>query len=103
MGEALDTLHPIDEKQLHPRYYAGSLIQQALSCRLLSERDIKRIQADLFVILSEQCDKWCRGESSSVPIEIGQDMMNSILFVISIRTCSAKSGSSKTESVIGRY
>ena len=91
MGEALDTLHPIDEKQLHPRYYAGSLIQQALSCRLLSERDIKRIQADLFVILSEQCDKWCRGESSSVPTEIGQDMMNSILFVISIqlKTCQS--------------
>lgn len=91
MGETLDTLHPIDAKQLHSRYYAESLIQQAMSCHLLSETDISNIQADLLVILAEQCKKWSHGESSSVPIEKAQDIMTSILFVISIKLKSYQS------------
>lgn len=85
MGETLDTLHLLDAKQLHPRYYAGSLIQQAISCHLLSDIDVTKIQSDLLVILAEQCEKWSHGESSSVPTEKAQDMMTSILFIISIR------------------
>ena len=91
MGEALDTLHLIDAKQLHSRYYAGSLIQQAKSFHLLSDIDVSKIQSDLLVILAEQCDKWSHGESSSVPTEIAQDMMTSILFVISIKLKSYQS------------
>ena len=82
MGETLDTLHLLDAKQLHPRYYAGSLIQQAISCHLLSDIDVTKIQSDLLVILAEQCEKWSHGESSSVPTEKAQDMMTSILFII---------------------
>ena len=68
MGESPAILHRIDAKQLHPRYYARSLLRQALFCRLLSEEDVTKIQADLLAILAEQCDKWSRGESSSVPL-----------------------------------
>lgn len=85
MGEALDTLHLIAEQQLHPRYYTESLIQQALSCQLLSDKDVSKIQSELLVILAEQCEKWNNGESSSVPTEIAQDIMTSILFVIGIK------------------
>lgn len=85
MGETPDTLHPIDAKQLHPRYYTGALIQQAVSCHLLSDTDVSRIQSDLMGILAEQCEKWSQGESSSVPTEKAQDMMTSILFIISIK------------------
>lgn len=91
MGEAFDTLHLIDVKQLHSRYYAESLIRQAISCHLLSDKDISKIQSDLLVILAEQCDKWSHGESSSVPIEKAQDIMTSILFVISIKLKSYQS------------
>lgn len=91
MGDTLDTLHLIDVRQLHPRYYAGTLIQQAISCNLLSSKDISRIQSDLLVILAEQCDKWSHGESSSVPTEKAQDMMTSILFVISMQLKSYQS------------
>ncbi|MGN0106421.1 MAG: DUF6179 domain-containing protein [Hominilimicola sp.] len=91
MGEALDTLHLIDVKQLHPRYYTESLIQQALSCHLLSDKAVSKIQSDLLVILAEQCDKWSHGESSSVPTEIAQEMMTSILFVISVKLKSCQS------------
>lgn len=85
MKETLDTLHPIDAKQLHPQCYTQCLIWQAASCNILSESQISKIQLDLFEILAEQCDKWNQGESSSVPIEKAQDMMNSILFVISLK------------------
>ena len=37
------------------------------------------------MILAEQTDKWCRGESSSIPTEKAQDIMSSILFVIGIQ------------------
>ena len=85
MGEALDALHRIDAKQLHLRHYAESLIQQAFSCHLLSETDIAGMQSDLLVLLAEQCDRWSGGESSSIPTEKAQDMMTSILFVISMK------------------
>ncbi|MGN0634024.1 MAG: DUF6179 domain-containing protein [Oscillospiraceae bacterium] len=91
MGEAIDTLHPIDEKRLDPRHYAESLIGQALSCKLLSDKDFSRIQADLLSILAEQCDKWCGGESSSVPTEKAEDMLTSILFVISVKLKTCRS------------
>ncbi|MGN0317085.1 MAG: DUF6179 domain-containing protein [Lachnospira sp.] len=91
MVKAPDTIHPIDEKMLHPRHYAESLIQQAVSCHLLSDKDISKIQSELLVIMASQCDKLCRGESSSVPAEKAQDMMVSILFVISIKLKACES------------
>lgn len=85
MGEVLNFLHQIDEKQLDKRHYMESLIEQAFSCSFLSEADIARIQSELLGILAAQFDKWSHGESSSLPTEKAQEMMTSILFVISIK------------------
>lgn len=57
----------------------------------LSETDIIRIKSDLLEILSEQCEKWSRGESSSVPVEKAQEIMNSIMYVITIKLKSCQS------------
>ena len=91
MAETLGPLHVMDANQLNPRAYAESLIRQALSCHLLSEEDWNRIQGELFVLLAGQCDKWTRGESSSVPIETAQEIMTSILFVLSLQLKSCPS------------
>lgn len=91
MEKLPDTLHQIDENRLDERYYTQSLIQQALSCHLLSDADISGIQSDLMVLLAEQCKKWNHGESSSVPAEKAQDIMTSVLFVIGIKLKSRRS------------
>lgn len=89
--EKLDTLHLIKVEQLNYKYYIQSLMKEASYCNLLSDRDINKIQSDLLVILAEQSDKWNCGESSSIPIEKAQDIITSILFVISIKLKSYQS------------
>lgn len=83
--ESLDILHSIKAEELSSKYYFQSLTQQASRCGLLSDSVLSTLQTDLFFILSEQTDKWSRGESSSVPTEKAQDIMASILYVIGIQ------------------
>ena len=44
--------------------------------------DIDRLQ--LLELLAQKCDEWTRGESSSLPAEKAQDILTSILYVISL-------------------
>ena len=44
--------------------------------------DIDRLQ--LIELLAQKCDEWTRGESSSLPAEKAQDILTSILYVISL-------------------
>lgn len=84
MGE-LDTCHLIVEEQLNQQYYMQSLLEQAATCGLLTDTEFRKLQNGLLILLAEQTDKWNKGESSSIPVERAQDMMNSILFVISLQ------------------
>ena len=83
--ETLDIFHQIKSEMLNQKYYFQSLIEQACSCGLLSDKELSAVQTDLLLILAEQTDKWSRGESSSIPTEKAQDIMFSILFVIGIQ------------------
>ncbi len=83
--ETLDIFHQIKSEMLNQKYYFQSLIEQACYCGLLSDKELSAVQTDLLLILAEQTDKWCRGESSSIPTEKAQDIMSSILFVIGIQ------------------
>lgn len=77
--ETLDIFHQIKSEMLNQKYYFQSLIEQAYHCGLLSDKELSAVQTDLLLILAEQTDKWCRGESSSIPTEKAQDIMTSIL------------------------
>ena len=83
--ETLDIFHQIKSEMLNQKYYFQTLIEQACYCGLLSDKELSAVQTDLLLILAEQTDKWCRGESSSIPTEKAQDIMSSILFVIGIQ------------------
>lgn len=50
--------------------------------------DIDRLQ--LLELLAQKCDEWTRGESSSLPAEKAQDILTSILYVISLARMRAK-------------
>ena len=39
---------------------------------------------ELLELLAQKCDEWTRGESSSLPAEKAQDILTSILYVISL-------------------
>lgn len=80
--EELDVVHQISSDKLNDQYYFQSLIEQAGLCGMVSDMEMTKLQADLLEILAEQTDKWCRGESSSIPSEKAQEIMNSIVFVI---------------------
>lgn len=83
--ETLDIFHQIEAEMLNPKYYFQSLIEQAYYYGLLSDKELCAVQTDLLLILTEQTDKWSRGESSSIPTEKAQDIMTSILFAIGIQ------------------
>ena len=84
MEHALDTRHTLDERKLHSRYYTASLIREAADCHILSADEVARLQSDLVLLLSNQWDRRSHGESSSVPVETAQEMMTSLLFIISL-------------------
>lgn len=54
----------------------------------------------LLELLAQKCDEWTRGESSSLPAEKAQDIMTSIMYVISLasREQSASAGFDADES-----
>lgn len=39
---------------------------------------------ELLELLAQKCDEWTRGESSSLPAEKAQDILTSIMYVISL-------------------
>lgn len=94
---SLDLLNAINIDQLDQKYYFKSIMEQAKLYELLSDIDISNIQNDLLIVLSEQTDKWSKGNSTSIPLEIAQDIMMSIIYVIGIQL---KSYSSLKKAVI---
>lgn len=44
--------------------------------------DIDKLE--LLELLAQKCDEWTRGESSSLPVEKAQDILTSIMYVISL-------------------
>lgn len=88
--ESLDRCSLLNAEALSAKDYVRSLIQQACSCGLLSDKEQFAVQTRLLLLLAEQTDKWSQGRSSSIPTEKAQAMMKSILFVIGVqlKTCS---------------
>lgn len=99
--ETLDIFHQIKSEMLNQKYYFQSLIEQACYCGLLSDKELSAVQTDLLLILAEQTDKWCRGESSSIPTEKAQDIMSSILFVIGIQLKYSLQGTTQGNGLTG--
>ena len=88
--ESLNRCSLLNAEALSAKDYVRSLIQQACSCGLLSDKEQFAVQTRLLLLLAEQTDKWSQGRSSSIPTEKAQAMMKSILFVIGVqlKTCS---------------
>lgn len=80
----LDRIHVINKAALSGKDYFSSLIAQGQLCALLSDSDIKRIQAESLTLLAEQTEKWSRGKSSSIRVEKAQELLSSIVYTVGI-------------------
>jgi hypothetical protein len=74
----------IDVDKLSGEFYFQSLLQEAYVKGTLSPKESERIQLECLKLLADCTERFTRGKSSSVRVEIAQGIMASNLFTISI-------------------
>lgn len=84
MNRALDKAHVIDRSRLHSGLYFESLLEEAHSKKLLSDKDIERMQFECLSLLAHKTESCNSGASSSIRVEKAQEIMKSILFTIGV-------------------
>ncbi len=72
----------IDPARLNQEQYFQAIFQEACQRQLLSEEEIGRIQTELFELLAKEAARYTNDESSSLPIETAQALLQSITFSI---------------------
>lgn len=72
----------IEESKLNQSYYFQSLLQEAMNLQLLTEAQIKRIQLELIDLMGKEVARYTNEESSSVPVEKAQELLQSITYNI---------------------
>ncbi len=74
----------IDADKLSGEFYFQSLLQEATIKGVLSPKEAERIQLECLKLLADSTERFTRGKSSSVRVEIAQGIMASNLFTIGI-------------------
>ncbi|MBP7332814.1 MAG: hypothetical protein KBA08_11080 [Firmicutes bacterium] len=69
---------------LSSEHYFQSLLEQAYMSGMLSGKQIEKIQFDCLSLLAKQTEKHCSGDSSSVRVEVAQNLLTSIMFTIGV-------------------
>lgn len=80
-----------DNMLLDPRFYFRSLFEKCAAYGVMTEAEINKIMDGLLLILSDKTNEFNRGESSSVTVEKAEEIMMSIMFVISLKLKSYNS------------
>ena len=70
----------IDSQALDGRAYLMSLLAEGQRCGLVSDRDMARLRAESLTLLARQADTWSRGQSSSLPVEKAQLLLESVFY-----------------------
>lgn len=74
----------IDVDKLSGEFYFQSLLQEAYVKGALSPKESERVQLECLKLLADCTERFTRGKSSSVRVEIAQGIMASNLFTIGI-------------------
>lgn len=72
----------IKVKKLNKNQYTISLFKEAIKIRLMSEKEVIRIQVDIMNLLKDLILRYTKGESTSVTVETSESLLNSILYAI---------------------
>lgn len=76
----LDCIQIINENSLDGEYYFQSLFLEACRTNLLSDTQIEQIQLQLVELMGKEVERYTNDESSSIPIEKAQDILQSITY-----------------------
>jgi hypothetical protein len=74
----------IDEAILDRGYYLQSLLQAAAEQKLFTEQQIQTLQYGLIGLMAKEVERYTNGESSSVPVEKAQELLQSITYQIGV-------------------
>lgn len=80
MNDRLEAQNPLQGKQLDRAQYVQSLLRAGYEVHLLSDPELERIQLELVALLAEQTQRFTHGDSSSVPVETAQSLLQSIYY-----------------------
>ena len=86
----------LDPLALDGRDYFASLLAEGQRCGLLSDRDLSRLQGESLTLLAERADAWSHGLSTSLPAERAQQLLGSVLYIVSLEL---KTGPTPEEAV----
>jgi hypothetical protein len=84
MSNSIKKQTRIDVDKLSGEFYFQSLLQEAYVKGVLSPKESERVQLECLKLLTDCTERFTRGKSSSVRIEIAQGIMASNLFTIGI-------------------
>lgn len=76
----LEKLQSIKESALSQGFYFQALFQEACSKGLFDQAQIEKIQLELIELLGKEVERYTNGESSSVPVEKAQELLQSITY-----------------------
>lgn len=80
----IEQISKIDVTKLSKEFYFQSLLQEAFIQGELSSKESERIQLECLKLLADCTERFTKGKSSSVRVEIAQGIMASNLFTIGL-------------------
>ena len=74
----------IEESALSQGFYFQALLEEAVAKKQLTSEQIERLQYSLIELMAKEVERFTNDESSSVPIEIAQELLQSVTYLIGI-------------------
>lgn len=74
----------INRDRLNDELYFQSLVNEGYKLKLINEIKVEEIKINTFKILKEKVSSFTGGKSSSVPSEVAENILKSVLFTIGI-------------------
>ncbi|MCL1983103.1 MAG: DUF6179 domain-containing protein [Clostridiales bacterium] len=84
MNSSLEKTSIIEKEKLSGEFYFQSLLEQGSVKGIFSDRDIERLQFECIDLLANKVERFNAGDSSSIRVEIAQDIMESNLFTVGL-------------------
>lgn len=82
--ESIEKYSTIDRSKLDEEFYFQSLLEKAYHCNMLTDTDIEFIQYGCLELLAYRTERYNSGDSSSVSVEVAENIMKSNLYTIGI-------------------
>lgn len=84
MMNEIKKFKPINEISLNQSLYFQALFQEACIQGIFSQVQIERIQLEIIELLGKEIERYTNGESSSVPVEKAQEILQSITYCMGL-------------------